>query len=64
MAEDVTLTQMANKERWCFEQVPEGQEDWPQGETAWHPLRGYCKGRGKEKVDGTWRCKKHLPVKH
>lgn len=71
MAEGQTLAQAAWQQRWCMETVPEGQEKWPQGETAWHPMRGTCKGRGVVKVDGPqgkngkeWRCKAHAPRAH
>ena len=61
MAEGETLAQAANRQRWCMEKVPRGQEDWPQSDNAWHPFRGHCKRSGVKKINGEWRCKKHLP---
>ena len=60
MGEGQTLKEAANQQRWCMEKVPEGKEKWPAG-ASWHPMRGYCKGRGKVKVNGEWRCAKHAP---
>lgn len=60
MSEGTTFKQYARKERWCMEKVDEGRENWP-ANASWHPLRGYCKGRGTVLVKNEWRCKKHAP---
>lgn len=60
MAEGVTLLEEANRQRWCMADVEPGQEDWPKN-ASWHPLQGTCKRRGARKIDGEWRCNKHLP---
>lgn len=60
MSEGMTFAEHVKAERWCTEKVPEGQECWPHG-SGWHPMRGHCKRRGITKVDGQWRCKKHMP---
>lgn len=61
MAEGLTLEQSANQQRWCMAEVPHGEEDWP-ANAAWHPYQGRCKRYGRKKVDGQWRCARHLPA--
>lgn len=61
MSEGRTLSEEANAQRWCMAEVPEGQEKWPQ-DASWHPMRGRCKAHGRKKVNGEWRCRKHLPT--
>ncbi|WFG54136.1 hypothetical protein Mx9_p29 [Myxococcus phage Mx9] len=60
MAEGLTLEESANRQRWCMAEVPRGKEKWP-ANASWHPYQGRCKARGKSKVNGEWRCAKHLP---
>ena len=60
MGEGETLGEAVNRQRWCMAEVEPGQEDWPMG-ASWHPFQGRCKRHGAKKVNGEWRCKKHLP---
>lgn len=60
MAENQTIMEAADQQRWCWADVEKGKDSWPQG-AAWHPFPLKCKATGRRKINGEWRCKRHMP---